>query len=68
MNSAGGITYSEAWDMTIQLRRYNIKKISEKIEKHNDDITKKNGETSMNDILNKKIVVPDYIAKAPIKK
>jgi hypothetical protein len=56
--------------MPIPIRRFNLKRLVERREKENEAIEKAKGGNSMSmqDIINKKPVVPDYVTKALAKK
>lgn len=68
MNSNGGITYYEAYHMPVSVRKYNLKKIIEKINAQNERIQKEKGQLSMKDIATKNFPIPDFVAKSPKKK
>lgn len=63
MNSEGGISYTEAYKMPVAYRLINIKKISDIIKKHNEEVQKANGKGSsftMEDLVNRKEEIADY--------
>lgn len=66
MNSEGGISYTEAYNMPISYRLINIKKISDIIKKHNEEIEKANSKGqsfSMEDLVTRKDEIADYTSK-----
>lgn len=63
MNSQGSISYQQAYHMPIAYRLINIKKISDIIKKHNDEIAKANTKgtsMSMEDLTKRKDQMADY--------
>ena len=56
--------------MPIPLRRFNLKRLIEKREKENEAIEKAKGgnNITMQDMINKKPVTPDYVTRTSIKK
>ena len=71
MNSKGGISYTEAYHMPVAYRLINIKKLSDIIKKHNEEIEKsqtKGTSLSMDDLAKRKDQTPDYVSKRAAKK
>jgi hypothetical protein len=71
MNSQGGISYTEAYNMPISYRLINIKKLSDIIKKHNEEMEKANSKgTTMNmeDLAKRKDQTPDYKSPRAAKK
>ncbi len=65
MNSQGGISYTEAYSMPIAYRLINIKKLSDIIKKHNDEMEKASSKgTTMNmeDLAKRREQMPDYVS------
>lgn len=64
MNSQGGISYSEAYNMPVAYRLINIKKISDIIKKQNEEIEKarKGNNLSMEDLTKKREQMPDFVS------
>ena len=65
MNSQGGISYTTAYHMPVAYRLFNIKKISDLIKAHNDQIEKsqsKGTTLSMDDLAKRKEQMPDYVS------
>jgi len=67
-NSDGGFSFTEVWEMPIPMRKMFLKKIKEKIDKHNEAIEKQKGHMTMQDMIKKKPIVPDFITPTPVKK
>jgi hypothetical protein len=66
MNSRGGISYTEAYNMPVAYRLLNIRKISEINKKHNEEIEKAQGKgtsMSMDDMAKPKLDIPDFVFK-----
>jgi len=66
MNSKGGITYTEAYNMPVAYRLLNIKKISEINKKYNEEVLKSPGKgtsMSMDDLAKPKLDIPDFVLK-----
>jgi uncharacterized membrane protein (DUF106 family) len=71
MNSQGGISYTEAYNMPISYRLINIKKLSDIIKKHNEEMEKaqsKGSTLSMEDLTKRKEQMPDYVSPRAAKK
>jgi len=71
MNSKGGITYTEAYNMPVAYRLINIKKISDINKKHNEEVEKARGNgtsMSMDDLAKPKVDIPDFVIKGVTKK
>lgn len=71
MNSEGGISYTEAYNMPVAYRALNIKKISEIIKERNEEINKQNGKGtsfSMEDLAKKKEELPDFVTQRTARK
>jgi uncharacterized membrane protein (DUF106 family) len=71
MNSQGGISYTEAYNMPIAYRLINIKKLSDIIKKHNEEMEKaqsKGSTLSMEDLTKRKEQMPDYVSPRAAKK
>ena len=72
MNTNGGISYEMAYHMPVAYRLINIKKVSDKIKEHNDQVEKANSKgttMSMDDLTKRKDFKPDYVTnKAAPKK
>jgi hypothetical protein len=65
MNSKGAISYEQAYHMPTAYRLINIKKLSDIIKKHNEEIEKANqkgGSLSMEDLAKRKEQMPDYVS------
>ncbi len=57
----GGFTHSDVYDMPIRYRHYHLKKISEYVEKQNEAVNKKNGQSEV--ISPSKVQIPDFATK-----
>lgn len=71
MNSKGGISYTEAYNMPVNYRNFNIKKISAINKERNDEIEKAQGKgtsMSMEDLAKPRVDIPDFITKGAVKK
>lgn len=71
MNSEGGISYTEAYNMPIPYRVFNIRKISDINKKKNDEIEKASGKgnsMTMEDLVKPKFDNPDMITTRAAKK
>jgi hypothetical protein len=71
MNSQGGISYTEAYNMPIAYRAINIKKISDIIKKTNEEIAKQQGKgtsLSMEDLAKRRDELPDFVSPRAAKK
>lgn len=71
MNSEGGISYTEAYNMPVAYRALNIKKISEIIKERNEEINKQNGKGtsfSMEDLAKRKEELPDFVTQRTARK
>ena len=72
MNTNGGVSYEMAYHMPVAYRLINIKKVSDKIKEHNDQVEKANSKgttMSMDDLTKRKDFKPDYVTnKAAPKK
>ena len=67
-HGGGGFTYSEVWNMDVPKRRFNLKKISEHLEKMEEARNKEHNkltEKSESKKDPKKIDIPDYVRNAP---
>ena len=63
-HGGGGFTYTEVWNMDVPKRRFNLKKISEYLEKLEEIRNKENNQiTQKTDV--KKMDVPDFVRNAP---
>ena len=65
MNSKGAISYQQAYHMPIAYRLINIKKLSDIIKKHNEEIEKANSKgttLSMDDLAKRKDQMADYVS------
>lgn len=65
MNSQGGISYQQAYHMPTAYRLINVKKLSDIIKKHNDEIEKaqnKGTTLNMEDLSKRKEQMADYIS------
>lgn len=66
MNSQGGISYTEAYKMPIAYRLINVKKLSDIIKKHNEEMEKASKGTgtslSMEDLAKRRDLMPDYVS------
>ena len=76
-HGGGGFTYSEVWNMDIPKRRFNIKKISEYLEKieqmRNQEKQQITENTDMSkfkipDVVKNKIDQPTFVSKVKTKK
>jgi hypothetical protein len=71
MNSEGGVSYTESYNMPIAYRTMNILKISEINKKKNEEMQKSQGrETSlsMTDLSKRKEDLPDFVSQRAAKK
>jgi len=71
MNSEGGISYTEAYNMPISYRIFNIRRISEINKENNEAMAKANGKgnsMSMEDLARPKLESPDIVTKRAAKK
>lgn len=65
MNSEGGISYTEAYNMPVAYRILNIKKIIEIIKQRNEEMEKARGKGtsfSMEDLSKRKEELPDFVS------
>ena len=62
-HGGGGFSWSEVWDMPIQHRKYNIKKINEYLKKLEDMRDKQNNQITENTDPSK-IKIPDAVLQA----
>ena len=65
MNSQGGISYEMAYNMPVAYRLINIKKLSDIIKKHNEEVEKagtKGTSLSMEDLAKRKEQMADYVS------
>ena len=65
MNSQGAISYQQAYHMPASYRLMNIKKLSDIIKKHNDEIEKaqnKGTTLNMEDLAKRKEHMSDYVS------
>ena len=70
MNSSGGITYTEAYNMPIGYRTMNIIKISEINKKINEETQKAQGKgtsLTMSDLSKRKEEMPDFVSPGAAK-
>lgn len=65
MNSKGAISYEQAYHMPVSYRLINIKKLSDIIKKHNEEIEKANNKgttLTMDDLAKRKDQMADYVS------
>jgi hypothetical protein len=65
MNSKGAISYEQAYHMPVAYRLINIKKLSDLIKKHNEEIEKastKGTSLTMDDLSKRKEQMADYVS------
>jgi hypothetical protein len=65
MNSKGAINYQQAYHMPTAYRLINVKKLSDIIKKHNDEIEKaqnKGTTLNMEDLAKRKEQMADYVS------
>jgi hypothetical protein len=65
MNSQGAINYQQAYHMPTSYRLINVKKLSDIIKKHNDEIEKaqsKGTTLNMEDLAKRKEQMADYVS------
>jgi hypothetical protein len=65
MNSQGAISYQQAYHMPTAYRLINVKKLSDIIKKHNDEIEKaqnKGTTLNMEDLAKRKEQMADYVS------
>lgn len=73
-HSQGGFTHDDVYNMPIRYRRYYLQKLSETIEKQQEDIDKKYGSlnsdktTEMGKNPREKIPIPDFVTKVKAPK
>lgn len=71
MNSEGGITYSDAYNMPIAYRAIMVKKISSIIKNRNEQIEKQQhggNSLTMSDLTKTKKELPDFVSPRAARK
>lgn len=73
-HGGGGFSFSDCYEMPIQIRKYNVRKLSSEIQEENkriEDAKKGPNNKSLSDLATGDASAfskqPDYIAKAPRK-